>query len=306
MKMKKVVSLLLVLLSLAVIISVSILTSPTTVVQNDVYATIITGSDYQDSNVRDANVTAILAQIKAGGYTNTPDGMFFGGDYSNSYMNTDATEGTTELMGLITEAYPSFNTENAVFIQGNHDAANGYIVSPYEHEFDDYITYAFNEDIFASGQTFDAVQALAEKLQAYLANLISSSDTRPVFILSHVPLHFSARADNNYAKLIVDVLNEAGKSLDIIFMFGHNHSSGYDDYIGGSVNFLEKGDNITVTDPDNISGCVDVPLNFTYMNYGYVGYSGNANSSTSTNILTMGVLELCPTTIKFSRYSKTG
>ncbi|MGN1419700.1 MAG: VWA domain-containing protein, partial [Acutalibacteraceae bacterium] len=306
MKMKKIVSLFLVALMAFSVIPTGVFTLSVSAVQSDAYATIITGSDYQDSSVRQANVTALLSQIKAGGYTNTPDGVFFGGDYSNSSMNTDATEGTTELMGLITDAYPDFNPDNAVFIQGNHDAQTGYVVAPYEHEFPDYITYALNEDVFASYQSQGTVEALAKKLQTYLSELIAAGDTRPVFVLSHVPLHASDRKDNTYAKLIVDVLNEAAESLDIVFMFGHNHSSDYDDYIGGAVNYIAKGEDLRVFNLGSDTEYTESPINFTYMNYGYVGYSGNADSNTSTSTLTMGVFELCPTTIEISRYSKTG
>ncbi|MDD6526981.1 MAG: Ig-like domain-containing protein [Oscillospiraceae bacterium] len=54
------------------------------------------------------------------------------------------------------------------------------------------------------------------------------------------------------------------------------------------------------------TGYTDETLNFTYMNCGYVGYSSNANSGTSTNVLTAGLFELCPTTIEISRYSASG
>ena len=74
---------------------------------------------------------------------------------------------------------------------------------------------------------------------------------------------------------IVDVLNEAGANgLNILFLFGHNHSSGYDNYIGGGSVYLKKGDTMLVPNYDNYLLADEVSLNFTYMTAGYIGYYG--------------------------------
>ena len=45
----------------------------------------------------------------------------------------------------------------------------------------------------------------------------------------------------------------------------HNHSSGYDNYIGGGSVYLKKGDTMLVPDYDNYLVPTEVTLNFTYM-----------------------------------------
>ena len=141
--------------------------------------------------------------------------------------------------------------------------------------------------------------------------MIAAGDTRPVIVLTHVPLHHTRRdsgGDNLYSSYIFDVLNQAAKTLDIIFLFGHNHSSSYDDYIGGSVNLLAPGDEIRLPDRANksTSTYLTQTLAFTYANCGYVGYSGNGVSDTSTNALTVGCIRLTENSIRFVRYSENG
>ncbi|MEI3218533.1 MAG: hypothetical protein V8S08_01495 [Lachnoclostridium sp.] len=47
---------------------------------------------------------------------------------------------------------------------------------------------------------------------------------------------------NIYSNILFPVINEAAAKLDIIYLFGHNHSDIYGNYIGGSVNYLGVGE----------------------------------------------------------------
>ena len=157
----------------------------------------------------------------------------------------------------------------------------------------------------------DYQAALAKDVERCLDGMIAGGDHRPVIVLTHVPLHHTYRnsyGDNMYAAYLFDVLNEKGKALDIVFAFGHNHSGGYDDYIGGAVNFMQPGDTIRIpmTDKTGENCYTEQTLHFTYTNCGYVGFSDNAVSDTSTNTLTMGVLQLTPDTLHFIKYSEQG
>ena len=49
-----------------------------------------------------------------------------------------------------------------------------------------------------------------------------------------------------YSSLVFDVVNEAGKDLDIIYLFGHNHSKGWDCYMGGGAVYKAVGDSLTL------------------------------------------------------------
>ena len=77
------------------------------------------------------------------------------------------------------------------------------------------------------------------------------------------------------------------RKIDIVYLFGHNHSGNYDDYIGGSINYIGS-DSIM-----QIGGTNEpVNINFTYLNAGYLGYTNNLvtdhsvkeNSTTSIKV----------------------
>ena len=141
--------------------------------------------------------------------------------------------------------------------------------------------------------------------------MIAAKDYRPVLVMTHLPLHHSSRVlytDNKYASYIFNVLNTAAETLDIVFLFGHQHSGDYDDYIGGSVNFLPPGETIRVPKANGAGedSYTYETLNFTYTNCGYVGYSDNTNSATSTNALTLGVVRISDKRIRIVKYTEDG
>ena len=126
----------------------------------------------------------------------------------------------------------------------------------------------------------------SEDMKACFDSLIEEGETRPVIIAGHVPLHFTARTssrhttgDNLYSSLVFDVVNEAAKELDIIYLFGHDHSKGWDCYIGGSSVYKAKGDTILIPEfseeKPNTDAYTEEKLRFTYLNAGYVGYYMN-------------------------------
>ncbi|MBQ7962537.1 MAG: Ig-like domain-containing protein [Clostridia bacterium] len=281
----------------------------------DAYATVFTASDFQSGTCYD-NLTAMMNSAIADGITATPDAFIFGGDYTAG--SEDPEIQVPKVTETVLAVYPGYDEENLIYTQGNHDSADSVLTPTGYYEFDDFVVYSINEDNFKSGQAGtsgygEVVQTLAQTVAVKLENLVKTGDNRPVFISTHVPLHHSSRSsygDNLYSKYLFDVLNEYGEKLDIIFLFGHNHSSKYDDYIGGAVNYIANGETIRIPIPDTAqqgaSGYTDETLNFTYMNHGYVGYSNNSSSSTSTNTLTMGAFEICPVSIEISRYTTAG
>ena len=147
-----------------------------------------------------------------------------------------------------------------------------------------YSVYAINYEDFGSASS---------GLQTYLNG--KSGYTKPIFVMSHQPLHKTSRGDNNKAVNLFNVLNSY-EDLNIIFLFGHNHSSDYDDYLGGGAIYLKKGDSIKV------AGGSTSTLNFTYMNCGYVGYS----NSSADNALTMTAFEITDNEVSVKRYDTSG
>ncbi|MCQ2476034.1 MAG: metallophosphoesterase [Clostridia bacterium] len=277
------------------------------------YASVVTASDFQ--NVGSAafdRFGTILGKMKADGLDKL-DSVLTGGDYSLLLFNQAKPE-IAKIRGVVLEAFPETDPNAVVNIQGNHDNPTEEFADTGFYDMGAYCLYAVNEDDFPWKQNStdgSAVRTLAADIDSKLGAMIEAEDLRPVIVITHVPLHHTDRTnygDNMYASYIFNVLNEKGKKLDIIFLFGHNHSGDYDDYIGGSVNFLAKGEEIRVPMSDKTGkDCyTNETLNFTYANCGYVGTSMNAEDETSTNELTAGLIQFCSSTIKISKYSTEG
>ena len=142
-----------------------------------------------------------------------------------------------------------------VFIQGNHDAVCDLIASTGAHDTAAYGVFVVNEDDYQQGDMVNEElnKAVAAKMRAYFSEKAAMNYSKPIFVCSHVPLHTTARpskdfvpGDAKYAQYLFDVLNEFGDRLNIIFLYGHDHSNGWDSYLGGSSVYLKPGDNAHV------------------------------------------------------------
>ena len=271
-------------------------------------AVLITSSDYQSSGTF-MTFRLLLDVIKENGIP-TPDCALFGGDYSIS-TETDPDNSIRNLSEKLMGVYPDFLPENAVFVQGNHDNATDALTPTGAYDMGSFVVYCINEDDFPSGQEPKDTEQAVSALERYLSEMTAKRDLRPVIVASHLPLHENARADNAGAGKLADVLNRYGRELDILYLFGHNHSDNYDDSIGGSVNYFAVGDTMYVPvpaseDSGRIEGSRKLTLCFSCLNYGYVGYSNNAEGGISTNVLTLGVIQIYPESIKITRYTAEG
>ncbi len=271
-------------------------------------ATVITSSDFQNSGTF-MTYRVLLDAIKEAGVP-TPDCALFGGDYSIP-TETDPDNSIRRIEESLTGVYPDFDFSHAIFVQGNHDNPTEALTPTGAHDFGTFVVYSINEDDFPSGQEPVQVEQTLNDLDTFLSGMVSRKDYRPVIIATHLPLHDSARADNACGGLLAELLNRYGHTLDIIYLFGHNHSDNYDDSIGGSVNYIAKGESMYVpvpakNDSSRIDSSKKVTLTFTYLNYGYVGYSNNSVSGISTNVLTLGVIQIYPESIEIIRYTAEG
>ena len=279
------------------------------------YASILTGSDFQALGTEAYDRFAGLLDLMKADGLKTPDSMLVGGDYTKVLFDY-AVPGISQIRGNLISAYPDADPERVVCIQGNHDNPSSGFAATGFYDMGEYCLYVINEDDFPWMQGLrpgvgGKIKAVAEDLERSLNGMISAGDLRPVIVMTHLPLHHTSRvlySDNRYASYLFNVLNAAGETLDIVFLFGHQHSGDYDDYIGGSVNFLAPGDAIRVPKADTAGedAYTEETLTFTYTNYGYVGYSDNTESETSTNVLTLGVIRLCKKSIRFIKYSENG
>ena len=275
--------------------------------------TVLTGSDFQDTWVKAYDrFSSVLSGMKADGMA-TPHSMLVGGDYTKILFD-DAAPGIELIRQNLVAVYPDADPEKIVCIQGNHDNPSPGFTKTGFYDMGAYALYCINEDDFPWLQTVRLglhVQKIAADLKANLDAMIANGDRRPVIVLTHLPLHHTSRAlygDNRFASYIFDVLEDAGNTLDVIFLFGHQHSGDYDDYIGGSVNFMRPGDVIRVPDATlpGENAYTERTLTFTYANCGYIGYSDNTEGGGSTNALTLGAILFGDEDFTFVKYGESG
>ncbi|MBR0468765.1 MAG: metallophosphoesterase [Mogibacterium sp.] len=296
-------------------------------------------SDYQYMYSWDdpaVTLRSIIGAVKKDG--KIPTNVIYCGDYTNDRKLHDyqlsPDESIEEIRSIVGEELPGVDQGDMIFEQGNHDRMTASLSESGLHEYDNYLIYALNtENDFPwkqgrNTEFKDRVIRASEEMKACFDELIAKGETRPVFIAGHVPIHFTARTtsrhntgDNMYAEYIFDVVNEAGNSLDIVYLFGHNHSKGWDCYLGGSSVFKSPGDTILI--PDAGSNTVNTDnysvetLSFTYMNAGYTGYYMNCgpeeldngtygNYKAADDTLTATVVEIMPDELIITRYSAEG
>lgn len=296
-------------------------------------------SDYQEEpgwQAPSENLRSILKS--AGGDGKVISNAICCGDYTNDrklhdyQLSPDAS--VEEIRAVVSEECASVKQDDMIFVQGNHDQMSSTLNETGLYEYDDYLVYVLDTQYdfpWKQGRDTafrDYVISAADDMRACFDGLIKSGETRPVFIAGHVPLQFTARTssrhstgDNMYSSYIFDAVNDAGQALDIIYLFGHDHSKGWDCYLGGSCVFKQPGDTILIPDAGdntvNTDSYTEETLSFTYMNAGYVGYymncgpeeldagtSGDYHAADET--LTGTVCEIMPDEIVITRYAADG
>lgn len=303
-------------LLLALVMILSLL--PTSVLATGSEPTVvIAGSDFQNPSGNEAGaqtVSNILTRMQNAGYTKA-DGFLCCGDYDYEYVETEA--GITALKNAVTGTYNTLTDDRMVFVQGNHDQipvgtgglAQSGANDPTGDSAGKYGVFVINEDDYmwrnSDGTT---IQNTANALKTYLDTKAANGFDKPIFVVSHLPLHYSMRTKNDgdgkYANYIFDVLNAAGANgLNIIFLYGHDHSNGWDDYLGGAAVYLAKGDKINIAQASQ-TDFKEKTLNFTYMNAGFTGYYENRNGADNT--LTMTVFKITGDTVQVERYDANG
>ena len=289
-------------------------------------AVLLFASDYQAGGypLPDETFASLLHAAREDGKQIT--NVIMCGDYSNVSGYSDhqiaPDEYIEEIRRLISEGAGDVSQDDVIFVQGNHDAMSDAISESGLHEYGDYLVYVLNTESdypWTQGdgpEKKDTVMNAARDLRECLDGLAARGETRPVFIAGHVPLHFTARTssihstgDNMYAGYIFDAVNEAAGSLDVIYVFGHNHSNLWDSYMGGSCVYKGKGDTVLIPVAGaSISYTDDYreeKLNFTYMNAGFTGYYDPGDTGTD-DALTCTVAEIYGDRVVVTRYDTGG
>ncbi len=248
--------------------------------------------------------------MNADGVTDA-DGFLFCGDYD---IDTIGNKTQTQLgVNALLEAISPLNAEHKVLARGNHDpdGVTGINASGNNDPTSGkYGVFLINEpDYMWYGRDEETIKRTAQKLTNYLNDKIDDNFDKPIFVVSHVPLHYTMRTreigDGRYARYIFDVLNEAGaKGLNIYFLYGHNHGDGFEDYMGGSSVFKKAGDEIVIAEYSKTEFDYHT-LNFNYMNAGYVGYYKDYNEGSDTT-LTMTKFVISGNDVTVTRYDENG
>ncbi|MBE7006165.1 MAG: hypothetical protein E7424_03320 [Ruminococcaceae bacterium] len=305
---------------------------------------LITGSDFQDPatsytrsdyarngdyTVQQDRIKAIVGNMKES--LGTASYFIGGGDYNFDEIKNSVDRTNTGIAKTLEAVQQVCGTDiDATFIQGNHDAAgsNCAPTGPCDKaDFgmftimeEDYRSYPQDSGKWSDPQNSEAkAQAVADKLDAYLAEKTAAGFDKPVFIACHVPIHYNTRTKNKadaiYGDVIYKTLYKYGDDLNIIFLYGHNHAWGDDDYLGGAANFLTRGDTINIAKHGSRDEFTVEPLNFTYMNYGYTGYYWAKWASSSSQVvindaadstLTMTAFQISGNQVIISRWDENG
>ena len=302
-------------------------------------ATVFFASDYQAEPGFDSPADTLRGSMEAAKADGKIiDSIVICGDYTNDGVLHDyqlsPDESIEEIRGIAKEEIPGLSDDDMIFVQGNHDRLTGQITESGLHDEGDYLIYVLNtEEDFPWKQgkksgCLAKVTKASEAMKECFDALILKGETRPVIIAGHVPLHFTARTssrhstgDNLYSSLIFNVVNEAAGSLDIVYLYGHNHSKGWDCYMGGSSVFRSKGDTILIPEFNEYKVDTDTyseeTLRFTYLNAGYTGYYMNCapaeydeddpdKYAAADTTLTGTVLEIYADRIVATRYDSEG
>ena len=294
MKFKKILA-----LALCCVMAVGLL--PALSFADDSVTRILACSDFQNPDGNDAGkqvVSAVVQSIRNNG-VDAVDAFFCCGDYDHDLTMLPGP--TADGINALSEAVSPIVPEGAqkVFIQGNHDCASGLAGLALSGNNDPasgkYGLFVINEDDYAwFNASREVVKGTAENLKTYLNEKLASGFTAPVFVLSHLPLHYSYRSrligDGRYCQYLFDALNEAGeKGLNIIFMYGHDHSQGFDNYMGGAAVYLPVGDTLNVAKTGSRTEYIPETLSFTYMNAGFTGYYADWEPETDPDLENSGV-----------------
>ena len=276
---------------------------------------LISGSDYQYYGST-ADGLAVLKGLTDSLKNNTGygafDGLLFGGDYTITLGSDfdDSNAGLNLFDSVITDTV----NFDKYYTQGNHDAAGIDLLSPYGNNdnpnapYGVFILHEDKYDCYGNGG-----KKAAEDLTAYFNEKLANGwGNKPIFVTSHIPLHYNARTARDgmgfTAKYIVDALNAASEAgLNIIFLIGHNHGSGYDDYLGGAAVYVPKGETIMVPNHTNYRNApIETELKFTYMNFGYISSYGTNGTGVDT-ALTMCAFRIQENgDVIITRYDKNG
>lgn len=221
-----------------------------------------------------------------------PDTVLMGGDYAGGgrpprmggrldewvpvFSLNDLKKDIRDILGSDVSVYLTYGSHDLNAVEG----CGGFFSGP-EDRGDYYLygisfcqmRYAYSgqlEEMKYDGTDLDdpfgkcAVQA-AEHFTRWERSL---KDEKPVFVMSHMPLH-AQRHDNLGAQIWCDALNRAAAKRPVYVFFAHNHHSEERPGAGPNYHFVQAGETMPVQQGTR-EAYADNSILFTYLNAGYI------------------------------------
>ncbi|MFY9188067.1 MAG: metallophosphoesterase, partial [bacterium] len=182
----------------------------------------------------------------------TLDRMIFGGDYPDRMKENTSWTIAQQCVAIVQAAFDP-NTP-CVLVRGNHDKQDGNYAQGLVYNGDDYAVYAMDVDSSA----FTSWSFFKSDIDELAAELDRIDASKPVFVASHIPIHYYSGRTIGNADALLTVLN---RHENVIFLWGHNHTVN-DPYYG---KVMTEGFKIKTT-----SSGAEQAINFTYLAHGSI------------------------------------
>ena len=274
-------------------------------------AVLYSASDFQNLDGHESgakDLKKIIDRVYDDGYSRITEAFLCGDYYYDDEISMEESRKGIETIYDLLHKRWGLEYDEICFVQGNHDPSDTPNLDPTGGvEKEHYSVYQINHDDFRWNRirnidTEEGILESSKNLDAWLKEKIDTRYQKPIFIISHVPLHLSYRYDNPYSEYLFNVINSAAeKGLNIFYLFGHNHAQEYDSYLGSSAIFLGKGEEILIPDSqgETAGDYKQETLNFSYLNAGYIGEARNDELSTC-------IFEVYEDRVIISRYTEDG
>ena len=268
---KRLISMVLVLVMLVGLMPAVTFAATDTVLDAAIFCSDVHGSSTVVPNV--------FSQIAADGIK--PSVAGFVGDTNDSSSKQSASDVTTQAQAI-------FSNITCLYNYGSHDDEGGGGVTDvtgllYGDTTTNFYVYSISQSSMSSSSA---------DTSGFTSTVAALDKSKPLFIMSHMPLH-SRRNDNKGAAKWYSAISAAAESMDIVFFWGHNHTG--ESSTDTAAYYVAKDGSETMS----IQGGSTVTPNFTYMNAGYIGKSAGRGGYATT-------IQLYANKMVFQDYNSSG
>ena len=253
-----------------------------------------------ENNYKDAEIKAILGGVKKSGRTfSTVTSV---GDAFSS--NRTAYTGDVSKITKSFQEGLGYSTFEMLYAWSDHDRKAGienFTGLLYGNENTNYYIYTISMSDMSTEERYGQKSTFTdEKLTDFTTTVESLDHSKPLFIVSHMPLH-DQRDDNELAYKWYDVISKAAGTMDIAFFWGHNHTQ--EPASDRAAYYIAKDGSETM----KVMGMAEkVTPNFTYLNAGYMSPASTGYTYDSTRQEVVTVVTIYDNAINYTLYDKDG